>query len=101
MGRKVIEGTLDQLADRGLRRQSLEIELAFLGADLLIDPFQHGEIERVLVAEIVVDELLVDAGALGDVVDAGAGEAAAGKLAPRRREQLLPRRSRIAPFRTV
>jgi len=36
------------------------LSLAFLGADLLIDPFKDGEIERILVAEIVIDELLVD-----------------------------------------
>ena len=63
------------------RRQALEVELALLLADVLVDPFEHGEVERVLVAEVVVDELLVDAGALGDLVDAGAGKAVPGELA--------------------
>ena len=57
-------------------------------ADFLIDPFQHRQIERVLVAEIMIDELLVDAGARRDLVDPGAGEPAAGEFAPRRRQQL-------------
>src|SRR6185295_16593486 len=51
--REVVEGTLDQLLDRLFGRQSLEIELALLGADLLVDPFQHRQIQRILVAEIV------------------------------------------------
>src|SRR5439155_15817871 len=56
---EVVEGTLDQLFDRLLWRQSLEIELALLGADLLVDPFEHRQIQCVLVAEIVIDKLLV------------------------------------------
>ena len=82
-----------------LRRQALEIELALLRADFLIDPFQHGEVERVLVAEIMIDQLLVDARARRDLVDPRAGEAACGEFAPRRRQQLLPGRRRIAPLR--
>ena len=83
--RQMIERGLDQPADRLVRRQALEIELALLLADVLIDPFEHGEVERVLVAEVVVDQLLVDAGALGDLVDAGARKTVPGELqrAPR------------------
>ena len=71
---EVVEGTLDQLLDRLFGRQSLEIELTFLGADFLVDPFQHRQIQRVLVAEVMIDQLLVDAGAGRDLVDPGAGE---------------------------
>ena len=87
------------LLDRLFRRQALEVELALLGADFLVDPFQHRQVQRVLVAEIVVDQLLVDAGARGDLVDPGAGKAVRGKFAPRRRQQLLARGGRIAPLR--
>ena len=80
-------------------RQSLEVELALLRADFLVDPFQHGEVERVLVAEIMIDQLLVDAGPRGDLVDPRAGKAACGEFAPRRGQQFLPRRRRIAPLR--
>ena len=93
---EVVEGALDQLLDRLLGRQSLEVELALLGADLLVDPFQHRQIQRVLVAEIVVDQLFVDAGARRDLVDPGAGQPAGGKFTPRRRQQLLPRCGRVA-----
>src|SRR5258707_1380623 len=60
--REMVERGFDQFADRLFRRQAFEIELALLLADVLIDPFEHGEVERVLVAEVVIDELLVDAG---------------------------------------
>ena len=86
---KVVERALDQLADGPFRRQARQIELALLGADFLVNPFQHGEVERVLVAEVMVDQLLVDPGARGDFVDPGAGKAAAGKFAPCRGQQLL------------
>ena len=99
MGGEVVEGGLDQPLDRLFGRQALEVELALLGADFLIDPFQHRQIQRVLVAEIMIDQLLVDAGARRDLVDPGAGEPTGGKFTPRRRQQLLPRRGRIAPLR--
>src|SRR3954454_25045043 len=82
---EVVEGTLDQLLDLLLGRQALEVEFALLGADFLVDPFEHRQIQRVLVAEVMIDELLVDARARGDLVDPGPGKAAAGELAPRRR----------------
>ncbi len=96
---EVIERALDQLPDRPLGRQSLEVEPMLVVADFLIDPFQHGQIERVLVAEIMIDELLVDASAGRDFVDPRAGEAAPGEFAPCRRQQLVPRAGRIATLR--
>ena len=96
--RQVIERALDQFPDRPFRRQSLEVELALLGADFLIHPFQDRQIERVLVAEIMVDQLLVDAGARRDFVDPGAGEPAAREFTPRRRQQLAAGGDRIAPL---
>ncbi|MGY4595162.1 hypothetical protein ACVWXL_002908 [Bradyrhizobium sp. GM22.5] len=97
--REVIERGLDQFPDRLSRRQAFEIELTFLLADIGVNPFEHGEIERVLVAEIMVDELLVDTGALCDLVDAGAGKAVPGELLARRGEQLLACGDRVAPLR--
>src|SRR5437868_216516 len=96
---EVIEGTLYQFLDRLFGRQSLEVELALLGADLLIDPFEYRQIQRILVTEVVIDELLVDARARGDLVDPGAGKAAAGELAPCRRQQFPAGCGRIAPLR--
>src|SRR5258707_14297878 len=99
MPREIVERTLDQLLDGALGSQPLEIELALVGADFLVDPCQHRKVERVLVAEIMIYQLLVDAGARRDFIDPGAGKAAAGKFAPRRRQQLLPGGDRIAPLR--
>ena len=99
MQRQMVERAFDQLLDCLLRRQSRKVELALLGADFLVDPFQYRQIERVLVAEIMIDQLLVDAGAIGDFIDPRAGKAAFGKFVPGRRQQLLPRRRRIAPLR--
>jgi len=86
--REVIERGLDQFPDRLFRRQAFEIELALLLADIGVNPFEDSKIERVLVAEIVIDELLVDAGAGSDLVDAGAGEAVPGELQARRAARL-------------
>ena len=47
-----------------------------MGEDLA----EQGAIERLLAAEVVVQHRLVDAGAAGDAVDAGAGIAAFGEL---------------------
>ena len=93
---KVVEGALDKLADGLFGRQSLQIQLMLLGADLLINPFKDREVERILVAEIVINELLVDARPRSDLVDASPGQSTPGKLAPRGHQQFLPRGGRIA-----
>ena len=41
---------------------------------------EHGAVQRVLAGEVVVDHRLVDAGAAGDAVDGGRGEAARAEL---------------------
>jgi len=96
---EVIEGALDQLLDGPFGRQPLEVEAALLGADFLVDPFQHRKVKRVLVTEIVIHELLVDTRTRGDFVDPRTGEAALCKFAPRRRQQFLACSRRIAPLR--
>ena len=96
MGGEMIERTLDQLLDGLFGWQPLEVELALLGTNFLVNPFQHGQIQRVLVAKIVIDQLLVDPGARGDVIDPRAGKPAAGKLPPGRGEQFPARGGGIA-----
>ena len=41
---------------------------------------EQGAVERALALEVVVDHRLVDAGAAGDAIDAGAAEPALGEL---------------------
>src|SRR3954469_2469648 len=96
---EMVEGTLDQLLDGFLRRQPLEVELALLGTDFLVNPFKYREVKRVLIAKIVIDQLLVDAGAAGNVVDPRPGKAAAGKFAPRCGQQFPAGGGGIAPLR--
>ena len=43
-------------------------------------PAQQRAVEALLALEVVVEHRLVDLGAAGDAVDAGAGEAALGEL---------------------
>src|SRR5450755_8471 len=99
MRREVVERTLDQLLDGLFGRQALQVQLALLGPDLLVDPFEYGKVERVLVTEIMIDQLLVDAGSIGNFVDPRAGEAALRKLPSRRRQQLFAGGNRIAALR--
>src|SRR5690348_10581467 len=101
VGGEMVEGAFDQLLDRLFRRKPLQIKFALLRADFLVDPFQHGEIERILVAEIMINELLVDAGAGRDLVNPRAGKPAVGKFAPRRGKELLPGGFRVAPLRPL
>ena len=70
------------------RRQLLQMELALALPDLLIGVEEHGRIERLLVAEIVVEQPLVGVGALGDPVDARAIQAVLAELLPRRDEDV-------------
>ena len=58
-------------------------------ANIAVGLLEHGKKELVLAAEVVVDQPLVDAGALGDAVDARAAEPALGELVHRRGENLL------------
>src|SRR6185437_13961514 len=46
-----------------------QVELHLSRADRCIAPLEHGEVQPLLAAEIVVEHALVDAGSLGDAVD--------------------------------
>src|SRR3984885_2256229 len=99
MPRQMVERALDQLLDGLFRRQSREVEFALLGADFLIYPFKHGEIQRVLVAEIMIHQLLVDAGAQRNLIDSCAREAIPGEFTPCRGQELAAGGDGIAPLR--
>ena len=86
----VAPGEDDEALDRRERRERLEVQLALGGADLGVGLLEDGEEELVLALEVVVDELLVDAGALGDRLDPRAAEAVRRELDGRRGEDLLP-----------
>ena len=60
-------------------------------ADVGIHPFQHSQEEVVLVAEVVVDQALVHAGAFGNAVDPPPRETELRELFPRGDEDRLLR----------
>ena len=57
-----------------------EIEPALLHPDLLIGAFEHGEVEIILLADMIIQHALVGAGLGRDPVDPGAGEAMGGEF---------------------
>jgi hypothetical protein len=76
----VAPGEDDQALDRAQRRERFEMQLALGGADVGVGLLEDGEEQLVLALEVVVDELAVDAGALGDRLDPRAAEAVRGEL---------------------
>ena len=84
-------GVLDEVApgeERELAQPLLgiavaEVERRLGAADAGIGVLEHDEVERLLVAEVVVEHPLVGAGARRDRIDPGAAEALLGEL-PRR-----------------
>ncbi len=77
---EVVPGERDELFDGLDRLQVCELQLGFGRADADIGALKNGEIQTVLVAEVVIDHPLVGAGFLGDRVDARAGIAFLGEL---------------------
>jgi hypothetical protein len=82
----VVPGERDQLANRLDRVDLVEVQPLLGFADVGVGALEHREEQVVLAAEVVVDEALVQARALGDAVHARAGQAAGGELVARRRE---------------
>lgn len=64
-----VEGEFRQTHDRLARRQRIQMQIGFLGADLRIDLTQSGKVEIVLAAEIVIDEARIAGRALRDLVN--------------------------------
>src|SRR6185369_15070038 len=74
MATGIVEGELDQPLDRGRRSEMREVERLLRAAQFLVDSFQRGEIEPVLVAEIMIDHPLVGVRAARDLIDPPARE---------------------------
>ena len=85
----VLPGECQQSNDRFFGAELLEVEHPFGGANVLIGPFEHGEIERFLLAHVIIKHALVSAGRLGDPVDARAAIAVARKFVGRRAQDTL------------
>ncbi|MNV66095.1 hypothetical protein D3C71_1588310 [compost metagenome] len=76
-------GELHQPPDGSGGLQLQQVQLAFFFADVQVGLLQHGLEQLFLVFEVVVDQPLVQARALGNAVHAGAAQAMLGKLVPR------------------
>ena len=75
VGQVVLPGEVDQGEDGLVGGQSVEVEGRFLFAELQVGAFEDLGEEGVLIPEVVIEQLFVDAGGAGDGVDAGAVEA--------------------------
>jgi hypothetical protein len=76
----VVEGQLGDPPDGVDRVEAVHVQSRLRGADLLVDALQHGDVELLLAAEVVVDHPLGRADLGGDLVHAGAVVAAVGEL---------------------
>jgi len=92
-------GTLDAHFGAHHALVLLELEPALLAADAFVGALQNGQEEAFLAVEVVVDEPLVEPGALGDAVHARAAQAMLGKLGQRGIEDVLLRAVGVARAR--
>ena len=80
----VVPGELDQPANRGRGLEVLEAQGLFGLADVGVGLLEDREEQVVLAAEVVVQQALVDAGALGDALDPRTAEPGLRELGDRR-----------------
>ncbi len=101
-------GVVRRLGDGVEVRLSVTEEATAGGAGLVADGHdaraavreenvQHGAVERLLVAEVVIEQRLVHPGSFGDGVDAGAGQALLRKLGQRGLQDGVAAGFRLAP----
>jgi hypothetical protein len=76
----IIECETDKLSHGGHRIERTKIQCVLLRANVHIDILKNSEIEIVLAAKVVIDQLLVDLRRLGDLVDAASMQAAASEF---------------------
>ena len=91
MGEVVAPGEGHQAPIACERVARLEMQLALGRANVGIGLLEDGQEQLVLAGEVVVDELLIDAGALGDRPDPRAAEAVPAELASPREDLLRVR----------
>src|SRR5690606_6496864 len=95
MGDLVLPGEADQAPQRVLGRPLVELEALLRLPHAGIGTLEHGQEERILAAEVVVEHAHVDAGLRGDAADARAAEPRGGELSRRGLEDLRPRALRV------
>ncbi len=93
---EMVEGRGDELAHAFDGRQLAQPLVLLPRPQARIDPLQDFEVERLLRAEIVVDQVLVDVGRLRDAIDPGAVEPVRDEFDARLVEDARTGRFRIA-----
>src|SRR5262249_15001869 len=66
----ILPSECNQLCNGFARREGLEVEAAFRGANMLVGGFEDCEVKLVLLADVVVKHALVRTGPLGDAINA-------------------------------
>jgi hypothetical protein len=92
----VLPGEFGQPANGLGGRHVGQVQLLLGGTDVGVGGFEHGEEELVLAGEVVVDQALVQAGALGHAVHARTGQPVLRKLVARGQQDDLLRAVGIA-----
>ena len=87
----VVEGVPDVLPQRLVGRHRFEVRRGLARADLRVRLLEHGAIQLLLAAEVVVDHPLRRIGLVGDLVDARAGQPLVGELLRGNLEDVEPR----------
>ena len=99
MAAGIVESELDQPLDRGRGGKMREVEGVFRAAQLLVDPFERGEIEPLLVAEVMIDHPLVGMRTPRDLIDPPARETLGGEFMLRGDKDCFARAVGIAAVR--
>ncbi len=95
----VIEGEADQLAQRRLGLQVVEVERGLDAADAPVGFFEHGHVQAFLAREVVIDHALAGVRERGDLVDARAAQALVGELLGRHFDDVGHRALRVVGAR--
>ena len=95
MRARVVEIEFHQPLNGHAGLKVVEVERLFLAAQAGVNPLQHGQVEALLAAEVVVDHALVGFGVLGDLVYPPAKQPLGGEFVLCRLENGLPRLVRV------
>ena len=86
----VVEGEFGQPLQRLDRRQVIEFQFLFPGADLAVGLLENAAVEALLVAEIIIDHALRGVRLRGDLVDPRARKPVGGELGHGDGKDVLP-----------
>src|SRR5699024_4554806 len=98
---EIVEGKLDKSLHCLFRREGAEVKSPLPLPDLEIDALQHTLVKVVLIAEVVVNQLLVDARATSDLVNSSAFQSTCREFGARSGQKEIATVSARAPRRAA